>query len=45
MGLGTTATSLIFLGGILAVVAYMTISHDGLERAARVTEPAPEPAE
>ena len=34
LGFGTTATSFIFLGGIAALIVYMTISHDGEEKIA-----------
>jgi uncharacterized membrane-anchored protein len=40
IGLGTTMTSLIFLGCILAVVAYMTVSQGGIERMVPAREPA-----
>lgn len=32
LGFGTAITSLIFLAAILAVVSYMTVSHEGLEK-------------
>lgn len=34
MGLGTILTSALFLGAIVMIVAYMSLSHDGEERAA-----------
>lgn len=38
LGLGTTLTSLIFLAGIAAVIAYMTFTQDGEEQAAPLPE-------
>jgi uncharacterized membrane-anchored protein len=35
-GLGTIITSAIFLGAIVAIVAYMTLTHEGEEKVARI---------
>lgn len=38
LGLGTTITSLIFLGAIAAIIAYMTLTREGVETAADAAE-------
>ncbi len=37
MGLGTIITSVIFLGAIIAIVAYMTVTHEGEEQAQSIS--------
>jgi uncharacterized membrane-anchored protein len=40
LGLGTTITSVVFLSGIIAVIIYMTIMHDGEEQAGSPKRPS-----
>ena len=40
LGFGTIITSALFLGAIVVIVAYMSVTHDGVERFANTGEPA-----